>query len=280
MLSTYMVDDVFWNRLMEHLWKTEDFEAFAVSEEHVIVSVDTEKKEIAEQIAACERKVAKLLKRLKSVEDDDEEVRTEEEQQKQDEVTKRFIKELKDDCKKFLDEKTRLEQRLAKLDTSTDGSFAEAMITYHELLLQIGTRAKEIYTIDQLYDMVGTFTTEVILDTVSPRVWKITIMWRDPSWGGDEIVCLRTEGNPSITWTAEEKGILAENYGAMTRKELLEIFHNRSWIAIRTMASEMKLRRSRDDADDEFPRDVCLDDWQAMKEYDLLAGVNHVRSWK
>src|SRR5260370_30427361 len=61
MLSTDMVDDVYFQRLMQHLWETKDFEDYAKTEEVEAGNKKAEAQEAAEQIAACERKIAKLL---------------------------------------------------------------------------------------------------------------------------------------------------------------------------------------------------------------------------
>jgi hypothetical protein len=51
----------------------------------------------------------------------------------------------------------------------------------------------------------------------------------------------------------------------------------RSWVGIRTIASEMGLRRHRDDSPTEFPFDICLADWQAMQQYGLSIPVENNR---
>jgi len=40
------------------------------------------------------------------------------------------------------------------------------------------------------------FATKVTLDTLSPRVYKMTITWRDTSWGINQIIAVR-KGHPS-----------------------------------------------------------------------------------
>src|ERR1051326_5270595 len=128
------------------------------------------------------------------------------------------------------------------------------MVEYHDLLRQLGDRAREIYSIDELYDVVTTFTLSVILEAVSPRVWKLIITWRDPAWGRDEIVSLRLDSNPGRAWTDEERAILREHYATATRRQLLELLPFRSWIGIRAIAYEMKVRREKlDRSANEFP---------------------------
>ena len=284
MLATDMVDDVFWSRLMERLWQTDDFTDFATTEQEQEGNNEAEIAEIKEQMGACDRKLAKLLRRLTLFEEDKEQdnvsSETDENEASALEAEKKLIKFLKSECQKFTTEKTRLEKRLEKLEEGKPDTYSAQMVTYHELLREIGDRAREIYSIEELYDVVETFTTQVTLDTISPRVWKLTITWRDPAWGVDEIVCMRTEGNPSVTWTEEERTILTKHYTTSTRRELLEMLPNRSWVAIRTIASEMKLRRHRDDSDNEFPYDICLADWQAIQQYGitLSADVNNMLS--
>jgi len=209
---------------------------------------------------------------VKEGEEDEEDetiVLDEEEQNARDKALKKMVQFLTSEIAKYTVEKTRLEKRLEKLEGGKPDTYTAQMIEYHELLRIVGDRAREIYSIEELYDVVDTFTTGVILDTVSPRVWKLTIQWRDPVWGNDEIVCMRTEGNPSITWTEEELTILHEYYETATRRKLLIMLPNRSWIAIRTIASEQTLRRKRDDSSIMFPYDICFHDWNAIQEYRL-----------
>lgn len=278
-LATSTVDTVYWHSLMLHLWQTEDFTDYAKTEVQENTTKEAEIQEAQAQAAACDRKIAKLLKRLDVAEEgeDDEEDRkvfTEEEQEAQEKALKKLIKYLKDEIAKFTAEKTRQEKRLEKLQEGKGDTYAAQMIEYHDLLRELGDRAREIYSIEELYDVVETFTIAVTLDTVSPRVWKMTIAWRDPQWGQDEIVSLRVAGNPSVTWTDEEREILRMQYGISTRQELLELLPTRSWIGIRTIASEMGLRRNRDDHENLFPYDICLADWQAIQEYGLEIAVD------
>ncbi|GAC1613668.1 MAG: hypothetical protein NVS4B7_05260 [Ktedonobacteraceae bacterium] len=220
MLASELVDNVYWQALMTHLWQTEDFTDFAKTEEAAQGNKEADVQEATEQIAACDRKIAKLLKRLTIVqegEDDEEEtviVVDEEEQQAQDAALKKLIKFLKDEITKFTAEKTRQEKRLEKLQGGRPDTYAAQMIEYHDLLCQLGDRVREIYSIEELYDVVETFTTSVTLATISPRVWKMVITWRDPQWGRDEIVSMRIEGNPSVTWTDEERELLRMQYSS------------------------------------------------------------------
>lgn len=293
MLSTKTVDAVYWQQLMHHLWETEDFDDFATAEEETTKNTEAEKAEITEQIAACDRKLTKLLKRLALLEEEDqtdkdkeaptrEDMPTDEDDlaaKAADEALKKMIAFLKDECTKFSFEKLRQQARLEKLEKSQVTPYAQQMITYKELLREVGDRAREIYTIEELYDVVETFSTMVTLDTISPRVWKLSITWRDPAWGRDEIVCFREVGNPSVRWSKEEDALLSQSYVHSPRNELLTLFPNRSWHGIQSRGSQLGVRRVRDDSSDLFPPDISLQDWQAMQEYGLTKGVKCVRSY-
>ncbi len=272
MLATETVDSVYWQQLMRHLWETEDFTDFAKTEETAQGNKEEDIKEATEQIAACERKIAKLLKRLTIVQEgeDDEE----EEQEVQDAALKKLVKFLKDEIAKFTVEKTRQEKRLEKLRGGKPDTYAAQMIEYLDLLRQLGDRVREIYSVGELIDVVDTFTLSVTLETISPRLWKLVIAWRDSQWGKDEIIAMRVEGNPSVTWTDEEREMLREYYSTSTRRQLLELLPIRSWVGIRTIASEMGLRRHRDNSENEFPYDICLADWQAIQKYGLVIAVD------
>ena len=292
MLSTNMVDTVYWQQLMHHLWETDDFHDFATVEKETTQNTEHEKAEITEQIAACDRKLTKLLKRLTLLEEEDHRDKDEAAATHEDKFTdedefaakaadvalKKMIAFLKDECTKFSAEKLRQQARLEKLEKSQAIPYAQQMITYNELLREVGERAREIYTIDELYDVVDTFTTMVILDTISPRVWKLTITWRDPAWGTDELVCFRDGGNPSIRWSKEDDALLRQTYERTPANDLLALFPHRSWHGIRSRASEIGVRRVRDDSSETIPKDISLLVWQAMQKYGVTQGIKCVQS--
>ncbi len=148
MLATDMVDSVFWQALLQHLWQTKDFDDYAKTEEEAQGNTEAEVKEITEQIQACERKITKLLKRLaivKEGEEDEEETQTvnEEEQKARDETLKKLIKFLTDEITKYTVEKTRLETRLEKLRGKKPDTYAAQMVEYHDLLRELGDRASK-----------------------------------------------------------------------------------------------------------------------------------------
>ena len=120
MLATDMVDSVYWQRLMQHLWDTKDFEDYAKTEQQVEGNREAEIKEVNALIDACERKLNKLLKRLaivqESKEDTEEDtiVFSEEDQKARDAALKKMITFLTSEITKFTVENQRLEKRLER----------------------------------------------------------------------------------------------------------------------------------------------------------------------
>ena len=70
-------------------------------------------------------------------------------------------------------------------------------MTYHELILEAREKINEYTTIKERQEIADMFATKVLLNTLSPRVYKMSIQWRDTTWEQDEIVVVK-EGNPSL----------------------------------------------------------------------------------
>ncbi len=115
------------------------------------------------------------------------------------------------------------------------------------------------------------FTTKVTLDTLSPRVYKMNIMWRDTTWGVDTIIAIR-QGNPSTRWTPENDTLLGEHYATATRQELMRIFPDRPVTAIYRRAATLGLKKTKEDRESgkpPFADDLSLMDYTVMEQYGL-----------
>ena len=104
--------------------------------------------------------------------------------------------------------------------------------SYKELILSVLEywRDEDIYPpedlipADELPLIVDTFAERVILDTLSPRFYRMAINWRDPQWDTDVMDCFRS-GNPSLQWSDEEIESLRKHYATSTREELIDYCH-------------------------------------------------------
>ena len=167
-------------------------------------------------------------------------------------------------------EKKRQEERLRLLDEEKL-SYASQMLTYRELILEVIERIAEYTTIEERQEIAEIFATKVTLDTPSPRVYKMTIFWRDTTWGVDEIVAVR-EGNPSTWWSVDNDTLLREHYPTATRRELMELFPDRPVSAIYRRAHTLGMKKTKEDRDSgklDIAEDLSLTDYAVMEKYGL-----------
>jgi len=268
MLMTTEVDGIFWQRLIAHLEQIKDFEAFASTEKQHKKELQTQRNEILAQIEACERAMKKLSKRLIQLSIlDQEEIEGEEET---DDEEDELVKDIRKEHKKFSAEKKRQEERLRFLDEEKP-SYATQMMTYRELILEVREHIREYTTTEERQEIAEIFATKVTLNSLSPRVYKMNIVWRDTTWRIDEIIAIR-QGNPSTWWTPENDKLLREHYATATRQELMRIFPDRPVTAIYRRASTLGLKKTKEDRESgklPFAEDLSLMDYTVMEQYDL-----------
>jgi len=263
MLMTTEVDGMFWRLLVARLEQIEDFETFASTEEENKVEVQAQRDEILAQIDACERTMKRLSKRLvqlSTINEQGEEVDDDDE----------LVQDIKKEHKRFSVEKRRQEERLQLLE-GAKSTYASQMVTYRELILEVREKINEYTTIEERQEIADMFATKVLLNTLSPRVYKMSIHWRDTTWGQDEVVALR-EGNPSIWWTVDNDKLLKEHYPTATRRELMEMFPDRPVSAIYRRASTLRLKKTVEDRDSgklDMVEDLSLVDRTVMEKHGL-----------
>lgn len=166
--------------------------------------------------------------------------------------------------------KRRQEERLNLLEGGKS-TYASQMVTYRELILEVKEKINEYTTVEERQEIADMFATKVLLNTLSPRVYKMNIHWRDTTWGQDEIVAVR-EGNPSLWWTVENDKLLEEHYPTATRKELMEMFPDRPVSAMYRRASTLHLKKTIEDRDSgklDMAEDLSLVDRAVMEKYGL-----------
>jgi hypothetical protein len=272
MLLTTEVDTMYWRRLIAHLEHVKDFDAFASTEADQKGELTAARNEILAQIDGCERAMKKLSKRLiqLTLEEKDEQVQTEHSSDDEGTEESDLVKDIRKEHKRYSAEKKRQEERLRLLDEEKP-SYASLMLTYRELILEVRERISEYTTIEERQEIAQIFATTVTLDTLSPRVYKMNIYWRDTTWGIEEIVAVR-EGNPSTWWNVDNDTLLREHYPTATRKELMELFPDRPVSAIYRRASTLRLKKTKEDRDSgklDIAEDLSLKDYAVMEKYGL-----------
>lgn len=274
MLMTTEVDGMFWKFLVAHLEQVQHFDSFGIAEEQTKEVLTTQRNEILTQIEACERAMKKLsrhLIQLSKLDEEEEEINDQENDAEEDEL----IKDIRKEHKKYSVEKKRQEERLRLLD-SEKPSYASQMMTYRKLILEVRGHIADYTTIEERQEIADIFATKVSLDTLSPRVYKMTITWRDTTWGVDEIVAVK-EGNPSTWWSVDNDTLLKEHYPTATRRQLMEMFPDRPVGAVYRRASTLRLKKIQHDRESgklDFAEDLSLMDKAVMEQYGLWWRTN------
>ena len=116
--------------------------------------------------------------------------------------------------------------------------------------------------------MLDTFVKQVVLTSLSPRFYKITIHWYDPEWGIDERICFKG-GNPSLHWRAEEDEMLRTYYPIATRDELMHFLPTRSYTAMKCRASTLRVKRTILEHGESLIWTFCQQDIDIMEEHGL-----------
>jgi len=170
-------------------------------------------------------------------------------------------------------EVARLESEKARLMNNL--SSAQKRRTYKRLLNEVMDEWEGVYPPEDLIppeeypEMIELFVEKVFLDPLSPRFYRLTILWRDPMWGVDQLIFFRS-GNPSVGWSTEEKSIIRRLWPQASKEELLRALPIRSWTGIRHRASRMKVRRIIDEPNtNALPETVSWQDMAVMSLYNV-----------
>ncbi len=99
------------------------------------------------------------------------------------------------------------------------------------------------------------------VEVISPHWLHLSIDWLDTIHGRiDDAYVWRVIGTHSKKPTQQEKEILKQHYPSSPREELLKLLPDRTWRAIRIIASSQKLKREIF-ANDDMPVGVCYRDF-------------------
>lgn len=266
MIPAREVDRLFLARFIYRLQHTECFDDFLTHESEAQAAQLQLQQDIDRDIKAVKSLILKLKRRLTllTVEEEDE-GETDTDTTNEDEEEKELVAEVKRAYKAHKAELARLEQRQQEATTSFDQ--AETRRTYKQLMHDAGEAWEEVVSPEEIPLMIDTFVKDVVLTVLSPRFYQITIHWFDPEWGTDERVCFKG-GNPSVHWKPEEDEILRTCYPYETRERLMQLLPTRSFEALKSRASTLKIRRpnaQRETAAHTF----CLLDLEIMERYNL-----------
>ena len=90
---------------------------------------------------------------------------------------------------------------------------------------------------------VNSLTRKVVVSCPAPAFLQIAIHWKRPTWGVDEAIVRRLLSNAAY-WTPEEKALLREVYETASPQEIMKLYPDRSWQAIKHRAIREGLQRN------------------------------------
>lgn len=245
------VDNFFLDALRERLLESDDFEDFLDEEEADQTARAQLLKDIDEQISAVKSLMRKIEQQIRSG------VLTNE----------RLLQAANDEYNGLEAELQRLHAR--KGEVTTTKTHAQKRRTYKQLMFDAGEYWDEVVPPEEYPVMVDAFVEKVVLDNIAPRFYTMTIYWRDPAWGIDELVCFRS-GNPSISWTAEEDELLGEQYPSATPEALLKMFPHRSPYGIKHRAVRLGIETEKPKLWGKMLAfSFSLQDYEIMEHYGL-----------
>lgn len=270
MIPVREVDPIFLERFIYRLQNAEGFENFLDHETAEQQARKQLQEDIERDIKAVRSLTGKLLIRLTALTGEDEETpETDEGKDSQDDEEKEAERELVREIKRaYKGHKAEL-SRLLSRQQEVASSFTQTEVrrTYKQLMQEAGDAWEEVVTPEELPLMIDAFVKKVVLTSLSPRFYKISIHWFDPEWGIDERVVFKG-GNPSLHWTKAEDAILTAYYPDSPRAELMRLLPARSYTAMKGRASTIRIRRRVVDKG-EVVHTFCLNDLEIMAEYNL-----------
>jgi hypothetical protein len=285
LIPTSEIDGFFFYLLKRRLEEAREFEDYSDSEKKEKEEQTKSLGQLDMQISACERAMKKLLKRLVQLKKIEEEESADQEEEEKKENA--LVKAINDEYNLFNEDRTNLIRRrelLARQSTQT----AQRQ-TYKELILKVKKYwpdndiypPEDLIPLDELPMIVETFVERVVLDTLSPHFYQITIYWRDPVWGADNLICYRGV-NPCIQWSDEENSLLRQHYPTTTRDEIMRLLPDRTYNSIQSRASIFRIPKRRTFNTENMPYSLSLRDYEVMGELgnvtedDLLNGDTFV----
>ncbi|GHO55477.1 recombinase family protein [Ktedonobacter robiniae] len=129
-------------------------------------------------------------------------------------------------------------------------------------------------------NFVKLVTKEVVLDLLSPNIFKLTIRWAAPTWGEIVVGGERSGKIANPYWTKEELEILHNLPSTLTAEEIMQALPKRSFVAIRGKVwdLDLPLPAIRKDAVPHSLAGGCWEDIVVRERFDSLLCCNPDRA--
>ena len=162
------------------------------------------------------------------------------------------------------------------------------MILREYTSVQLGTLEEELQDLEEFWDersfdakkgLVSLLIKEIIWEFLSPRFFKLRIVWAYKEWGIEDAIFDRRHVG-SKPWTKREEAIIESMYPICEQVDILRALSQRTWRGITVRASKLGVKREGKPAMVEL--NLSYQDTQFLEESGLcltdFSDCNHT-SW-
>ncbi len=230
------LDEIIVKRLMEHVRgiskKRESFETYQEQVNAIRERRQSRIRQLEKSVEDINRKQAGLTLSLGSVELEIEEAKLTNDTEKQERLLRRkeLITEqidiLETERRKLIQAKADIEKEATKDIGSLDEELEELEKFWPD------------YDFNRRRTLINFATKEVLIDSMSTHWIRIQVLWLHEEWGREEMFYHRRRGKCK-DWTDEEKKILSEQYLSLPASQLMALFPDRTWKAIRSYGAQI-----------------------------------------
>ncbi len=185
------------------------------------------------------------------------------------------------------EELARLNNRRKDIETNT--TRVQKRRTYKQLILALKSLwvdtypPEKIIPTEELPMLVDTFVATVVFECLSTHFYKMSLYWRDPEWGVDELLCFRPT-RASHHWAKNEDEIVKQNYLTTPKTTLMELLPDRSYGSIQDRGNFLGIYRDKRiyTGDNKITwilhKNFSLLDCQTIEKYGL--SIHEVIGWR
>jgi len=126
--------------------------------------------------------------------------------------------------------------------------------------------------------LVELLAKRVIIDYVTPRFWKVQVVWSYSEWGTEERLIDRHIAG-SKPWTPKEKEVLKAMYERGDQIDIMRALPDRTWRGICDAATALGLRRQESKKETIQDHAITICDIALLEEKGLTLGDPAICNW-
>lgn len=126
--------------------------------------------------------------------------------------------------------------------------------------------------------LVELLARRVVVDYVTPRFWKVQVVWSYSEWGTEERLIDRHMAG-SKPWSEHEKEVLKAMYEWGEQIDMMQALPDRTWRGICDAATALGLRRQEPKKETIQDHTITIDDLALLKEKGLTLGDTAICNW-